>query len=99
MTTPASRTEFLTVPHIADAILDCSNRGGLILDPFGGAGTSLIAAERTGRRARVIELNPTFVDISIERWQQLTDGTALHADTGRPFGRAGIDQPAATGRR
>ncbi len=87
------------VAMIADAILDCSNRGGLILDPFGGAGTSLIAAERTGRRARVIELNPTFVDISIERWQRLTAGTALHADTGRPFGRAGIDRPAATGRR
>ena len=82
------------VAMIADAILDCSNRGGLILDPFGGAGTSLIAAERTGRRARVIELDPVFVDISIERWQRLTGGTALHADTGRPFGRAGIG-PAA----
>ena len=61
---------------IADAIRDCSNRGGLILDPFGGAGTTLIAAERTGRRARVIELDPIFVDVSIERWQRLTGGTA-----------------------
>ena len=64
------------VAMIADAIRDCSNRGGLILDPFGGAGTTLIAAERTGRRARVIELNPIFVDVSIERWQRLTGGTA-----------------------
>jgi DNA modification methylase len=72
---------------IADAIRDCSNRGGLILDPFGGAGTTLI--ERTGRRARVIELDPTFVDVTIERWQRLTGGTAVHATTGEPFTRLG----------
>jgi DNA modification methylase len=77
------------VAMIAHAIRDCSNRGGLILDPFGGAGTILIAAERTGRRARVIELDPTFVDVSIERWQRLTGGTAIHAETGQPFARAG----------
>ena len=75
------------VAMIADAIRDCSNRGGLILDPFGGAGTTLIAAERTGRRARVIELNPIFVDVSIERWQRLTGGTARHAESGQPFVR------------
>jgi DNA methylase/ParB/Sulfiredoxin domain len=77
------------VAMIADAIRDCSNRGGLILDPFGGAGTTLIAAERTGRRAGVIELNPIFVDVSIERWQRLTGGTAIHADSGQPFVRTG----------
>jgi DNA modification methylase len=81
------------VAMIADAIRDCSNRGGVILDPFGGAGTTLIAAERTGRRARVIELDPIFVDASIERWQRLTGGTALHADSGRSFARP--DNPAA----
>jgi DNA modification methylase len=77
------------VAMIADAIRDCSNRGGLILDPFGGAGTTLIAAERTGRRARVIELDPTFVDVSIERWQRLTGGTAIHAVSGQPFVQSG----------
>jgi len=77
------------VAMIADAIRDCSNRSGLVLDPFGGAGTTLIAAERTGRRARVIELDPIFVDASVERWQRLTGGTARHADTGRPFTRSG----------
>jgi DNA modification methylase len=77
------------VAMVADAILDCSNRGGLILDPFGGAGTTLIAAERTGRRARLIELDPTYVDISIERWQRLTGGNAIHAETGQKFGAAG----------
>ncbi len=75
------------VAMIADAMRDCSNRGGLILDPFGGAGTTLISAERTGRRARVIELDPTFVDVSVERWQRLTGRTAVHADDGRPFQR------------
>ncbi len=77
------------VAMVADAMRDCSNRGGLILDPFGGAGTTLIAAERTGRRARVIELDPIFVDVSIERWQRLTGSTAVRVDTGRPFARAG----------
>jgi DNA modification methylase len=77
------------VAMIADAIRDCSNRGGLILDPFGGAGTALIAAERTSRRARVIELDPLFVDVSIERWQRLTGGTAVRAETGEPFAHPG----------
>lgn len=75
------------VAMIADAMRDCSNRGGLILDPFGGAGTTLIAAERTGRRARVIELDPIFVDVSIQRWQRLTGGAARHAESGQPFGK------------
>jgi DNA modification methylase len=75
---------------------DCSNRGGVILDPFGGAGTTLIAAERTGRRARLIELDPIFVDASVERWQRLTGGTARHADTGRPFTRAGAGEAPGT---
>jgi DNA modification methylase len=75
------------VAMVADAIRDCSNRGSVILDPFGGAGTTLIAAERTGRRARLIELNPRFVDITVERWERLSGGSARHADNGRPFAR------------
>jgi len=78
------------VAMIADAIRDCSNRGDLILDPFGGAGTTLIAAEKTGRRARLIELNPIYVDVTIERWERLTGRTAYHAETGRPFSRAAV---------
>jgi DNA modification methylase len=72
---------------VADAIRDCSNRNAVILDPFGGAGTTLIAAERTGRRARLIEIDPLFVDVSIERWQRLTGGQARHAQSGQPFMR------------
>jgi len=75
------------VALVADAICDCSNRGGLILDPFGGAGTTLIAAERTGRRARLIELDPGYVDVIVERWQRLTGRTAVRAVGGQPFTR------------
>jgi DNA modification methylase len=75
------------VALVADAICDCSNRGGLILDPFGGAGTTLIAAERTGRRARLIELDPGYVDVIVERWQRLTGNTAVHMVTGQRFPR------------
>ena len=87
------------VALIADAIRDCSNRGGIILDPFGGAGTTLIAAERTGRRARLIEIDPHFADITIERWQRLTGGIARHADSAKPFARScitGTDQTTSS---
>lgn len=68
-----------------DAILDCSNRGGLVLDCFGGSGVTIIAAERTGRRARVIELDPVYVDLTVRRWQALTGKSAIHAQNGTRF--------------
>ncbi|MBR1156000.1 DNA methyltransferase [Bradyrhizobium sp. JYMT SZCCT0428] len=74
------------VAMIADAIRDCSKPGDIILDPFGGAGTTMIAAEKTGRCARLLELNPVYVDVAIQRWQRLTGQTAYHAETGRPYG-------------
>ena len=77
------------VGMIADIIRDCSNRGDMVLDPFGGAGTTLIAAERAGRHARLIELDPVYVDVTIERWQRLAGGTARHAVTGEAFPRRG----------
>ena len=86
------------VAMVADAIRDCSNRGGLILDPFGGAGTTLIAAERTSRRARVIELDPIFVDVTIDRWQRLTGSTAIHAVSGQPFVRRADVAAAVVGK-
>jgi hypothetical protein len=75
------------VAMIADAIRDCSTRGGVIIDPFAGCGTTLIAAEQTQRRARMIERNPVLVDLSIERWQKLTGRSARHAESGRAFER------------
>jgi DNA modification methylase len=68
------------VALVADAIRDCSHRNGIILDSFGGAGTTLIAAEKTGRRARLIELDPRYVDVTIKRWQNVTGRTAVNAD-------------------
>jgi DNA modification methylase len=75
------------VAMISDAIRDCTKRNAAILDPFGGAGTTLIAAERTGRHAHLIEIDPIFVDASIERWQRLSGRSAIHAQSGRPFMR------------
>lgn len=65
---------------VADAILDCSDRGGLILDVFGGSGTTLSAAARTGRRGAAIEIDPLYVDCAVRRLEQATGLTALHAD-------------------
>jgi DNA methylase/ParB-like nuclease domain len=68
------------VALVADAIRDCSHRNGVVLDCFGGSGTTLIAAEKTGRRARLIELDPRYVDVTIRRWQNVTGRTAVKAD-------------------
>lgn len=70
---------------VADAIRDCSHSGGIILDAFGGSGTTLLAAERTRRRARLIELEPTYCDVIIRRWQDMTGRTAVLATTGEDF--------------
>jgi DNA modification methylase len=74
------------VALVADAIRDCSNLNDIVLDPFGGSGTTLIAAEKTGRRARLIEIEPRYVDVTVRRWQRLTGRIAVHAVTGLPFG-------------
>lgn len=68
---------------VADAIKDCSKRRGIILDPFGGSGTTLIAAEKTGRQARLIELSPHYCDVIIKRWEKLTGQKAILAEGGR----------------
>ena len=68
------------VALVADAIKDCSRRGGLVLDPFCGSGTILLAAERTGRKARALEIDPGFVDVAVRRWQTYTGKAAMLAD-------------------
>lgn len=73
------------VAMVADAIRDCSRKGGIILDAFSGSGTTIIAAEQTGRMARAIELDPRYVDVAIRRWQQLTGSKVLLADCGSSF--------------
>jgi len=73
------------VQMLADAILDCSNRGGVVLDPFLGSGSTLMACERTGRHCRGIEIDPLYVDTAIRRWQKYTGDQAINVATGRTF--------------
>ena len=73
------------VALIADAIRDCSRRGEVVLDGFGGSGSTLIAAERTGRNARLIEYDPLYCDTIIRRWEALTGKPAKLAATGEAF--------------
>lgn len=73
------------VQMLADAMLDCSVRNSIILDPFGGSGASLVAAEKTGRRARVIELDPVYVDRMVRRWEKYTREDAVFVDNGETF--------------
>lgn len=70
---------------VADAILDCTRRGDLVLDPFAGSGVTLIAAEKTGRCAAAIEIDGGYVDTAVRRWQQFTGAAATLAGDGRSF--------------
>ena len=73
------------VALIADAILDCSKPNGIVLDPFGGSGTTILACQRTKRRAAVIEIDPHYVDVAVHRFEKATRTTAIHAETGLSF--------------
>lgn len=73
------------VALVADAIRDCSKRGEIVLDGFGGSGSTLIAAEKTGRLARLIEYEPGYCDVIIARWQKLTGKLATLAGDGATF--------------
>ena len=73
------------VALIADALLDCSIRGDLVLDPFLGSGSTLMAAERTGRVCRAVELDPLYVDVAIRRWRRMTGEPVIHAESGAEF--------------
>jgi DNA modification methylase len=70
---------------VADAMRDCTARGDIVLDSFCGSGTTILAAERVGRRGFGIEISPGFVDVAIRRWQSFTRKDAIHAETGLAF--------------
>jgi DNA modification methylase len=76
------------VALVADAIKDASNRGDVILDAFAGSGTTIIAAEATGRRGYALELDPKYVDVAIQRWQAHTGEDAVNANIGCSFAEA-----------
>lgn len=73
------------VALVADAIRDCSRRGEIVLDPFGGSGTTLIAAQKTGRLARLIEFDPAYCDGILRRFEQVTGKQARLAGSGKVF--------------
>ena len=70
---------------MVDAIKDCSHRGDIVLDPFGGSGTTLIAAHRAGRKARLMEFDPRYVDLIVRRFQAVTGQQAVLEADGRTF--------------
>lgn len=70
---------------VADAIRDCTKRNEIVLDGFGGSGTTLIAAETCGRRARLIEYDPAYCDTIVSRWERFTGKPATLAQTGQNF--------------
>ena len=73
------------VALVADALLDVTKRGNLVLDPFGGSGTTLIAADKTGRVARLIEFDPLYCDVIVRRFEAFTGKHARLAETGATF--------------
>ena len=83
------------VALVADAMKDVTRRGDTVLDTFCGSGTTILAAERVGRRARGLELDPRYVDVAIRRWQSFTRADALHAETGLTFDEVSRDRAEA----
>jgi DNA modification methylase len=73
------------VALVADALRDCSRRGEIVLDCFGGSGSTLIAAEKTGRCARLIEYDPIYCDTIVRRWQAMTGKQAVLSGTKNSF--------------
>ena len=85
------------VALVADAIKDCTQRNQIVIDTFSGSGTTLLAAERVGRKARAMDLDPRYVDVAIRRWQAFTGRDAIHVETGLTFDEVagGRNDPAA----
>lgn len=77
---------------VMDALLDVTAPGDLVVDPFLGSGTTLLAAERTGRRCIGVEIESAYVDLTIRRWQAMTGGDAIHAETGAKFDSVARDR-------
>lgn len=77
---------------VVDAIKDCTRRGDVILDTFSGSGTTLLAAERIGRRGFAMEIDPHYVDLAIRRWQAFTGRDAVHKVSGKTFGELATER-------
>ncbi len=77
------------VALVEDAILDCTRRGDVVLDAFSGSGTTIIAAERSGRRAFGLELEPKYVDATLRRFRDFTGEEPVHAESGSTLDELG----------
>jgi DNA modification methylase len=86
-------------PLVADAIKDCTRRGNVVLDSFCGSGTTILAAERVGRRACGLEIEPRFVDLAVRRWQAFTRRDAIHDESGRTFDELAAEHRGGSARR
>ena len=82
---------------VAEAIRDVSRRGDIALDPFGGSGTLILAAEKTDRRARLMELEPAYVDVAVRRWEQMTGDKAVIESTGSSFAQTALERHESQG--
>lgn len=80
------------VALVADAIRDVSRPGDIVLDGFMGSGTTLLAAERTGRCGHGIEIDPAYVDTAIRRWETMTGEQAVLASTGQSFAEVNLER-------
>lgn len=85
------------VELVERAIKNSSKSRDIVLDLFGGSGTTLIASEKTGRQARLIELDPKFVDVIIKRWEDYTGQQAVRENDGVKFGELAISAAIAQG--
>jgi DNA modification methylase len=83
------------VALVERAIRNSSKTRDIVLDPFGGSGSTMIACEKTGRHARLIELDPKYADTIIDRWQRFTGDRARHAESGELFARSAEEAHAA----
>lgn len=87
------------VAMVADAIRDCTKRGDIVIDAFVGSGTTILAAERVGRRAFGIEIDPLYVDVAARRWQAFTGQDAIHEATGQTFDEVAASRGEPVARR
>jgi DNA modification methylase len=83
------------VALVERAIRNSSKTRDIVLDPFGGSGSTLIACEKTGQQARLIELDPKYVDTIILRWQGFSGGTAVLDGDGGSFEEIAAGREAA----
>jgi DNA modification methylase len=87
------------VALVADAMRDCSRRGEIVLDPFMGSGTTILAAEKVGRRAYGLEIDPIYIDAAVKRWQDFTKRDAILKATGQTFDEVATSRLAPKIRR